>query len=288
MPQREVRVESGDYLRVTSFPVRKSAKGRRRCKAQPTSEVQALLNERNRQYYFSDLLLCNFTPDDIFLTLTYRDECMPHDAEEAKREFRNFIRRVNWKRKKKGLEPAKYIYVTERGEKSGRIHHHVFISGGLDRTELEEIWGNGHANSRVLQFDENGLAGLVRYSLKSGEYNPDEENGKVGYRTWSGSKNLAKPKRRQSDSHIRVKDAAYIDEHPDDYDYIRRLYPGYYVARVEGTARSGLDLPEKSPIPRAHFITIWLYKADTDLFGYRRSLARCKKSREKEKEWMKS
>lgn len=266
MAQRESMTTAGDYGRSSMFPVRKSASGGRRAKAKPTSEVQLQLNEKNRRNHFADILHCNFTCEDVFLTLSYSDANMPHDAEAAKREMRNYIRRINAKRRKKGLSPAKYVYITERGERSGRIHHHVFISGGLSREEMEEIWGNGYANSRRLQFDENGLAGLVRYSLKSGEYRPDEESEKVGYRTWSCSKGLEQPKRRQNDSRIRKKDVEYIDAHPDDFAYIERLYPGWRVSRVETTPRSLYDDPDKSPIPRAHFITIYMYRHDA-VFG---------------------
>lgn len=267
MAQRESVTRAGNYQRCSMYPVRKSAAGARRTKAKPTSDVQMMLNEKNRRNHFADLLHCNFTAEDYFLTLSYRDADMPNDAEGAKKDIRNFIRRVNTKRRKKGLTPVKYVYITERGEKSGRIHHHVFISGGLSREEMEEIWGKGYANSRRLQFDENGLAGLVRYSLKSGEYHADEESEKVGYRTWSCSKGLTQPMRRQNDYRIRKKDVEYIDAHPDDYGYIEKLYPGWRVSRVETTPRSLYDDPEKSPIPRAHFVTVYMYRADAPILG---------------------
>ncbi len=271
MPQRECVTMAGDYGRVSIFSVRKIARGHRRCKAQPTSEVQTKLNEKNRQNHFTDLVHANFTDRDYFVTLTYRDDLMPDTAEDAAKAIQNYFRRIKTRCKKRGIEAPKYLYVTERGAESGRIHHHVFISCGLSRDELEGIWGKGYANSRRLKFDENGVEGLVRYSLKSGVHRPTEDDEKVGYRTYSGSKNLVQPERRQNDYRIRAKDAAYIDEHPDDLDYVQQLYPGWIVTRVEPTSRSGLDLPEKSPIPRAHFITIWMYQADTKLFGRRRN-----------------
>lgn len=271
MPQRESIVRAGDYGRVSIFPVRKIARGHRRAKAQPTTAVQEKLNEKNRQNHFADLVHANFTCDDHYIRLSYRDDKLPDSAEAAARAIQNYFRRVKSKCKKLGYAPPKYLYVTERGEKNGRIHHHAFVSCQLSRDELENIWGNGYANTRRLEFDENGLAGLVKYSLKNGVHRPDEESEKVGYRTYSGSKNLMQPERKQNDYRIRAKDAAYIDAHPDDLDFVQRLYPGWIVTRVEPTSRSGLDLPEKSPIPRAHFITVWMYRADTKLFGRRRN-----------------
>ena len=32
-----------------------------------------------------------------------------------------------------GLE-LKYVYTTEYGRKSGRVHHHLVINGGIDRS----------------------------------------------------------------------------------------------------------------------------------------------------------
>lgn len=269
MPQREYIIKAGEYQRVTWFPVRKSAKGRRRCKAQPTTETMMRLNEQNRQYRFYDLVHCNFTEGDIFLTLTYRDDCMPDSAEAAQKAIQNFFRRLKARLKKLGLPAAKYLYITERGEKSGRIHHHVFLSCGLSRDEIEAIWNKGYANSRRLEFDENGVEGLVRYALKSGVHHADEESEKVGYRTYSGSKNLAQPKKRQNDYRIRQKDAAYLDAHPEDITYLCELYPDYYITKVTPTPRSTYD-PDKSPIPHAHFITIWMVRKDAAIFNRKR------------------
>ncbi len=58
--------------------------------------------------------------------------------------MRNYIRRIQRLRKKRGLPPLKYIAVTERGKKGGRYHHHITINGGIDRDELESLWGLGY------------------------------------------------------------------------------------------------------------------------------------------------
>ena len=38
------------------------------------------------------------------------------------------------------------------------------------------------------------------------------------------------------DGHVSMADAKYIDEHPDDYAFIERLFPGYAVQHVLPTA----------------------------------------------------
>ena len=279
MAIRESMTMAGDFARSSLYPVRRSARGSRRGRAKPTTEAMAKLNEKYREDAFADILHTNFGPDDVFLTLTYAAEHMPQTPEEAGRRIANYLRRVAYRCRKLGLGELMYVYVTERGAKSGRIHHHVFITGLLDRDTLEEIWGLGYANSRRLDFCEHGIRGLAKYALKSGTIKPEpdeEENEKVGYRTWSGSKNLAKPKKKQNDYRIKAKDVAYIDAHPDDYAYIQKLYPGYFVARVVTTACSE-DTEDKTPIPRAHFVTLYLYRADTRLFGWRRMVDKLEK-----------
>lgn len=261
MPHRESTVIAGDYARVSIFPVRKPAVGRRRCKAVPTSDVQTALNERNRQHRFYDLVHANFTDRDIFQTLTYDDAHMPDTPEAAQKNMQNYFRRIKSLCKKRGVDAPRYLYVTERGESTGRIHHHIFLACELSRDEIEAAWGKGYANSRRMEFGENGVEGLVKYSLKSGVHRPDENDEKVGYRTYSGSKNLIQPVKRQNDYRIRAKDLAYIDAHPDDLDFVRTLYPGWIVTRVEPTARGEYEA-DKSPIPHAHFVTLYMYRAD--------------------------
>ena len=66
---------------------------------------------------------------------------MPDSEERARKDIQNFIKRINRRRKKAGLENAKYIYILAMdGYK--RPHFHILLSGdGVDRDELEELWG---------------------------------------------------------------------------------------------------------------------------------------------------
>lgn len=96
----------------------------------------------------------------------------------------NFIRRINRKRKKLGLENAKYIYIIAFEEYT-RPHFHLLISGGIDRDELERMWGKcDRPNTRNISPDENFLlTGLATYITQ----NPH------GTKRWCPSKNLKKP-----------------------------------------------------------------------------------------------
>lgn len=257
---REYLVPAGDYLRVHIFPVRRKARGRRGHRYAPTCEAQRKLNARNARHALSDLLNINFGPADVSIRLSYAVE--PESPEAAVQLVRNYIRRVKLLRRKYGLPELKYLYTTEQGKKSGRLHHHLVISGGIDRDTLEALWGHGYANSRRLQFDEHGLIGLAHYLIDETklEREANEEPGKrCTFRRWHCSKNLIRPEPKKNDYRIRVCDAKYIDQNPDDREYIENLYPGYRLAECVPTAESGVAI--------GTFLTLYLYRADTTLFS---------------------
>ena len=84
----------------------------------------------------------------------------------------------------KCLENAKYIYIIAFEEYT-RPHFHLLISGGIDRDELERMWGKcDRPNTRNISPDENFLlTGLATYITQ----NPH------GTKRWCPSKNLKKP-----------------------------------------------------------------------------------------------
>lgn len=224
---REKKYVCGEYMDVFIYQVFPTGKhsGGKRTKRKPSTEVQKKLNQRHREEKLRRLLHNNFTPEDLEIHLTYRGE-QPGSDEEAARNLRNYIRRVQRLRKKMGLPPLKYIAVTERGKRGGRYHHHITVSGGIDRDTLESMWEHGRANSRRLQFDENGLAGLGHYIVKS----------PVGGKAWSASKNLVDPEPRKRDGRIsgkKVRELAESLESGERFEKFECLYPGWFLSEAE-------------------------------------------------------
>ena len=80
----------------------------------------------------------------------------------------NYIRRINYRRKKLGLPKAKYIYVTEHDPDAKiRWHHHVIMDGLLDRDVCEKLWKLGdRSQSKRLEEDAYGLVGMAKYITK--------------------------------------------------------------------------------------------------------------------------
>lgn len=221
---REKKYTCGEYLDVYIYPVFETGpkKGRRAARRKPSTEAQKKLNQRHREEKITRLLHANFTPEDLEIHLTYEGE-QPESDEEAARNIRNYIRRIQRLRKKMGLPPLKYIAVTERGKQGGRYHHHITVNGGIDRDTLERMWDHGRANSRRLQFDEHGLAGLGHYIVKAS----------VGKKAWTASKNLVDPEPKTRDERISGKKARELAEKIQDSTQFEALYPGYLCAGAE-------------------------------------------------------
>lgn len=222
---RETAYVCGDYMDADIYPVFQRP-GQRRARSKPTSAIQEKLNTRNAERKFVRLANLNFSGGDYALHLTYAEQ--PESAEEACRLVRNYIRRINRRRKKAGLEPCKYLLTTERGKKSGRVHHHLIISGGLSRDEMENVWGLGTANCLRLQFDaDSGITGLGTYITKQ----------RSMYKRWSGSRNLQQPEPIQRDGAVSLDELDELGQMAEaglGYDELERMYPGWRCVECEG------------------------------------------------------
>lgn len=222
---RECIYVCGNYMDADIYPVFQPA-GKRRARCKPTSAIQEKLNQRNAEKKITRLAHANFTEDDIALHLTY-DE-LPEDERQAQRDLRNYIRRVQRLRKKMGLPPLKYLSCTEVGKKSGRIHHHIIMSGGVDRDTLEKLWGKGYANSKRLQFKEDGITGLARYVAKDHLF----------YKRWNQSKNLVRPEPVVRDSAVTMDDLEEMEdaiEKKAAWKYFEGRYEGFTLTEATFT-----------------------------------------------------
>lgn len=241
-----------------AFDVRK--RNSRHKKQNVSEPKQKLLNDKNSIRYLYQLIKCNFTEDDYRLDLVYKNKFRPKTEKEADSMIRNYIDRVNRAREKQGLGAVRYICVTEYG-KRGHIHHHLLISGGLDRDTMEALWCDrkrkgikererlGYANCDNLQFTDEGIVGLSIYITKEirkeqmteGQMTLEDliPDSKIkGKRRWMQSKGLIKPwytvpeKRRYTRRKIEQ-----IVMMPSDCEDVKRFfenkYKGYALDRCE-------------------------------------------------------
>ena len=221
-------ITSGSLTELECYPVYSWDYRRRLTKVHPTPEAVRIVNTRNSRKKFERLAECNFKPGrDHFLTLTYANAA-PEDEETCRRDLRNYLKRVNRARKKAGMDKAKCIGVIETG-KSGRLHHHLLIEGGLSRDEMEQLWGHGYANCDRIQQDRHGLTALTKYMTKC--FEGKRESGRHRY---FYTRNLRQPKVTESKSRISRRQAERIREDADVQGEIilRKMYPGKMIEEL--------------------------------------------------------
>jgi len=238
----------GTRLEAELFPVYGRAKmaAVRAAKKNQTKEAQERANHARsirRQIMLAEV---NFTNKDYFLHLTYKEA---PSFERAEKDVRNFLQRVKYMRKKRGLGELKYMAVIEDGEGKKRIHAHMLISGGIHRDELQRIWNNRTVNGGGIIKAEpldtvNGLEGAVVYMAKElwakGYRNsPDEDeiDGIARYmvnhvtkkKSWRNSRNLDTPHVSTSASRFSNRKVKLVarDFRATAREIMERTYPGY-------------------------------------------------------------
>lgn len=218
-------IRSGSLTEVECYPVYTWEYRRTLSKVHPTTEAMQEINDRNARKRFERLAECNFKAGvDLFLTLTYEGKA-PEDMDTCNRELRNYLARVNRARKKAGLDKAKCIGVIEVGER-GRLHHHLLISGGLDRDLMEQLWRHGVANCNRIQQSKGGIAALKVYITKC--FDTKKAKRGKGRHRYFYTRNLKQPTVTESKTRISRRQAERIREDADLQGEVifRKKYPG--------------------------------------------------------------
>lgn len=181
---RTKTITSGSIVECEIFPIWKNRSEVKKAREYVTPEAQRAVNERNAKKTIIRKINTNFTSEDVVCHLTYAGE--PPSLDEARKDIRNYIRRIKDFRRRYNLPEMKYIYVIEfdDGEtgRLKRIHQHIIMSA-IDRDIAEGLWGKGRANCDRLKPDEYGLEALARYMVKDPR----------GVKRWAGSRNLLEP-----------------------------------------------------------------------------------------------
>lgn len=219
--RKNVKVkESLEILEVRVFPITLTEKNKsRKTKKKESLQKQKNLNDKNARLYFFRKAQCNFDSSDYVWHITYSNDKRPQNIEEANKDFKNLIARVNSKRKKMGLSNAKYMAVIE-GEEGNKkkIHFHIIIDGDIHRDMLEGFWKKGISNIDRLQLDENGVKSLTQYMTKDPK----------GKKRWKQSKgNLEEPIPSINDNRFTNRQMQnFLNNHPSREEF-EKLYKGY-------------------------------------------------------------
>ena len=237
---REKKTVCGqNYMEIDILPITEQEhRAGRAKKEKPSSEAQKNLNDKRAKRYFIQKAETNFHAGDLRVDLTYNDTFRPDTVEEAEHRFELFRRKfVRWC-KREGYPNPKWMCVTEYGEnrrgKMVRIHHHLLLSGYIDREALESMWSTGRGKaarslgivkSVRLQPQDGTLLPLMHYLIKQA----------AGKRHWRSSLNLDEPRRpRPNDTkYTRAKLARLARGEVYDKEWWARQYPEWELVESE-------------------------------------------------------
>ena len=256
---REKKIDCGKYREVDIIPrtdnAEKAVKGKRGKRVKVTAPKQHNLNLKNSKRYLVQIANGNFGKEDYHVSATYADCNLPESVEDAERCITNYLRKIAYRRKKLGLEPLKYILVTEYkyakdGTSLKRIHHHIIVNGGLNREEMELMWTKkrinwkkaniqeyansiekiGYINADRIQImpGENGLEALCEYITK-------DPQGRKGKKTWSSSHSLERPiKQPNADSKYSKAKLTRLATAPDyGKSFFEKQFKNYEIVDIK-------------------------------------------------------
>lgn len=243
---REKRVHAGAFMEVSLFTrtaeQEKYAKGGNRKRKQKVSRpAQNNLNERNSKRYAKLLVYANFTRNDYYLTFTYNAKHLPTTPKDGNKDRDNTLKKLRRLYEAQGKE-LKYMWFTsyQYDEDTGfikRIHHHVLISGGVNRDDVEACWSKGRGKkkemlgrtqAKLVQPGDNGIDELIAYL--TGQEKWENRQWKKGQKRYSCSKNLIKPEETKNDYKWSLKKLAEIGASSDaGEEQILKRFPGYRI-----------------------------------------------------------
>lgn len=204
MPWYQKTITAGPLIEIRHyFATRDGRAISRGPNMEASSEAQVQANQQNAEMELCRLIACNFGGELGGGSYTFKSREGLTEEEAQKRE-RNLLDRIKRLRKRKGLEPLRYIATLE---KQGRWHHHIVMQDDMSLQELTELWGElagegSRVHVRAVTTDAEGYMEIARYMLgihkerrdgtKPGE-NTKQQRRKW-QRRWHASKGLNRPK----------------------------------------------------------------------------------------------
>lgn len=135
------KIYSGCVLDVEVYTVNEGVKNaddiEKKLSRPRTEEEKKIANERQSRKRFVGNVNSTFVNGGQYVTLTYSDNNLPKSYEEAEGKLKKFIRKMRYK-----FPGAKIMAVTGYGRRSGRLHHHLIISGVWE-SYIAEKWKEG-------------------------------------------------------------------------------------------------------------------------------------------------
>lgn len=207
----------GGVRNVRDYDPEKQTKGMsREEKDRHNENIARLRHYRN--------FMANFKPGDLYVTLTFNDECEVHTAKEADKERDRLRRRLQRK-----YPDAVFFIYKGRGRTTARWHLHM-VSHGIPLEFIREKWDRGNVEAprylRKKNRDKDGndigadYKGLANYLF-------DHWKKEMGGKRWFQTRNAKKPQ-QEAPKEVKLK-GGYSAKRPP------RAPKGYRLIRVETT-----------------------------------------------------
>lgn len=148
-----------------------------------TDEEKARYNRHKSEKHFVRLVNTNFTSAAYYVTLTYDNEHLPPSYTEAAKNLDNYTRRLRYSN-----PHAKIVAVTGYGSRSGRLHHHLIVSGVSEGDILGKWFLGDIAKVEHLHGNEYG-EDFTALAVYLHQHTPAEHKGK----RWKQTKNIIQP-----------------------------------------------------------------------------------------------
>lgn len=255
---RTKTVRAGEYLYVSMYPLIGADANRQQREQMKRLEEDKAKNAKLRAKYtrynnkrriaeFEQLVHANIVPGDLHVCCTYaqqdyddRDALIYHTREDAKKDIRNYLRRVKRMLKRYGCDLGQFrwicVTVTRESLKEAarplpdRHHHHLLMHGVPEelRADVENLWKEGYCNADRLRESAQGFADIAGYVARQ-ESSANGEN--AGERSFTTSRNIIKPRVTTNDSKLSRRRAAMIaaDVRAFGVEIFAKLFDGYRV-----------------------------------------------------------
>ena len=196
--------KAGRVIEAYIHPGAGSHVGNRYPKRKITADNVRKNNERASERHLRLLIEANFYEHSGLYTLTHADDV---DPETARRQLRNFIRRL-----KRKLPGVKMIYVTEYLNK--RPHHHVLIDT-LDIDLIRDVWTCGFV--KLTATSKSGEYKKLGNYLTKETSKTFRMSGALSAERYSHTRNLIVPVTKREETTL-----AELEADPEPI-------PGYYI-----------------------------------------------------------
>lgn len=268
MVTREKKTKSGKLLEIDIYPTFKSGKAIPDGKNKESSEAQKKYNRNRAVKKLVRLVNANFGEGDHWVHLTYSAENAPQNEKEARRDIRNFLRRVKTRRKTELKKAEKELEQISALRNAGMYNEYIenqYIKAKAKKKKLKEelkyLYAieaveykcaklKGRKNWHFHLFMTGGLDEGAIYALwtkgeckRVSKYRPDKFGPETaarymikdpkGSRSFSGSKNLKKPVVRTRETTLTPSAVERIARtRVDDSKYWERKNKGYKLLRT--------------------------------------------------------